>query len=155
MTWDQEFSDLKKARRRKAAAPKPGAEDALRAQAADYESVQRHIRDVVMPVFADVADAARKSGYYASADMIVAQPGGPRRTRASFAMGALLGLSAGQPLAGEPFHAYVRLVHSSGTIYTLSQRAPDFNRTDGASLDELTEARLCELIREVLASTFG
>ncbi len=156
MTWDNEFAALTKKRRNKAVQERRGAPLVLDQGVADRERAESHIKNVVMPLFNEVADAARKRGYFGTTEMILVQavndPGGKE---APFVMGALLGLSRTPPIVPRQWAGAIKLVHTSGAIFALSHRAPDFNRTDGASIDDLNPQRLTAIVREVIASTFG
>lgn len=109
-----------------------------------------------MPLFRQVAEAARASGHFGIAAMVVERArGGPQPNREPFVAGAFLGLAHRQPGWEEDYDGIIRIVPAGGLSFILNHKAPAFNRTDGASIDELSEFRLVGMVREIMASAFG
>ncbi len=122
----------------------------------ERDRLEAHIRRVVMPLFRQVADAARASGHYGIAAMVVARAqGGLQPSREPFVTGAFLGLAHRQPGWEEDYAGIIRVVPAGGPAFTLNCRAPAFNRTAGASIEEVSEFRLVAMVREIMASAFG
>lgn len=150
MTWDHEFAVLRKLNEEQGYI-RAGVDQS----APDRENIEQHIKNKVMPLFKDVAEAARNNGYYGTAEFIVVQPvSGAEETHASFVMGAHLALSRNRRAWSPQCEGSLRIVHASSTIFTLNRRAPDFNITDGASLSDLSRFNLIVMVREIVASTF-
>ncbi len=153
MKLEHEFSALR-ATDWESAAPQEDREEANQG-AALRRRMEQHIQNVVMPLFDEAAEAARIGGYYGTAEIIVSRA--TRETKQAevpVILGAYLGLSRRQRSWSPQCEGSIRLVHASGTIFTLSRKAPDFHVTDGASLDELGQLRLIEMVGEIIASTF-
>lgn len=121
----------------------------------DWDRLEQHIRGVVMPLFRQVAEAARSSGHYALATPVVARlVPGVRANGDPFVTGAFLGLARSQPGLAEDYEGVVKVVPAAGAAFVLSEKAPAFDRIKGASIDELGELRLIAIVREILIRTF-
>lgn len=121
----------------------------------DWDLLEQHIRGIVMPLFRQVAEAARSSGHYAiAAPVVIRILTGTRPNHEPFVTGAFLGLARHQPALGEDYPGSLKVVPAAGTAFLVNEKAPAFDRIKGAALADLTELRLIGMVREVLASTF-
>lgn len=152
MVWNQEYSALQTAT---STIPEEDVnEHGANQSAADRSNIELHIKNVVMPLFNEVAEAVKAAGHYGTAGIIVAQStSGTEPMEVPFVMGAFLGISRKFQAWSMQCEGSIRLVHASGTIFTLSRKAPDFHVTDGASLNDVSRFHLTVMVREIIEST--
>lgn len=96
---EREFADLKKAEEERKTKEKIEADRRAVQNEADREAAEKHLKEVIIPLFEEVAAAARKSGYAGNVRQIIAQSvSGPNT--APFVKGVHLTLSQKQVVPG-------------------------------------------------------
>ncbi len=121
----------------------------------DRSRAEHHIRQVVMPLLRQVAEAAHASGRYGIAAVIVARAkGGAQPNREPFVAGAFLGLAQRQPGWEEDYGGIIRIAPAGGSAFTLTRKVPAFYRMETVPIEELGELRIIEAVREVMAGAF-
>jgi hypothetical protein len=155
MAWQTVYSWLKHSSREDADRQLKTGVAAGACGAPERDSAVHHLRQVVLPLFREIALAANASGYYGIAEMVVApSPGNLAETGPSHAMGASLGLGRMQPQPGRECDGVIKALHTGGAAFMLIRRTPQFDRSDRVSMEGLNEMRLIEIVREVTSHVF-
>lgn len=153
MSWESEFADLRKAEEERNSKEKIEADRRAAQNEADREAAEKHLKEVVIPLFEEVAAAARKSGYVGNVRQIDAQSVSGQNT-APFVRGVHLTLSRRQ--AGTDFHSegFIKLEHNVGRSFSFDIRARGSGEKRSISIEDLDRSQLEQMVRRVMMGTF-
>lgn len=155
MDWNTTFSQIKSADEAKKQKQKEDSAAMTATSKEGHEKADNLLKNVVMPLFNEVAKAAKNNGYNADAKCQVATmmslPGSP-----SLATGAKLTLESksSPPIPGKVRHALVEVQCLHGSTYSLKTFDGATEFSGGIKESELTTEHLSSIVSKVVSQFF-